>query len=83
MKRSISEITKLIEEQEKSGQSIPVFCASRGLRDTTFYTWRARIHLSESRFTKISGERRIELELISGAVIKVSAEDLKSVLAAL
>ena len=83
MKRSAEEISKLVQEQKASGQSVLAFCTARGLRDTTFYTWRARVQEDDSKFARVGTERRIELDLSNGVTLRVAAEDLKSVLEAL
>jgi len=38
--------SKLIAEQEASGQTIRVFCEQRGLADNSFYRWRQRLEKS-------------------------------------
>lgn len=45
--RSRSEYWRgLIEEQVGSGQSVPAFCAARGLTEQSFYSWRKRLNTS-------------------------------------
>ncbi len=84
MKCSAAEISRLVSEQEASGQSVPLFCRERGLNEATFYSWRSRKPEGESRFARVVTERRrIELELSSGATIRIATEDLKAVLEAL
>ncbi|MBX7144687.1 MAG: hypothetical protein K1X79_09575 [Oligoflexia bacterium] len=81
--RSSEDIKKLVEEQKSSGQSVPEFCASRGLSAKNFYVWRQRTSQRQEKFAPVLSGKRIELELSSGACIKVAKEDLKVVLEAL
>lgn len=81
MRRSEEERARLIEQQSLSGKSIVQFCREHGIDKKSFYQWRARCE--PEKFVRINGSSRIELELSNGAVIKVSKEDLKSVLAAI
>lgn len=83
MRRNISEIVNIVKEQTLSGQSVPEFCLSRGLAEKRFYVWRQRAKAAEARFARVQTDRRIELELKSGATLKVLADDLKIVLEAL
>ena len=83
MGRKSAEITRLVREQHASGESVPEFCAARGLEAKTFYVWRQRIKEGEERFARVSTDRRVELELSSGVTLRVAVEDLKSVLEAL
>jgi len=77
------EIVKLVKEQELSGQSIAEFCRQRGLERKQFYGLRQRVIAGEKQFVRVSGSRKVELELSGGAVIRVEPEDLKLVLEAL
>jgi hypothetical protein len=37
------EWSRMVGLQEKSGQSVRVFCKERGLSEPSFYTWRQRL----------------------------------------
>lgn len=81
--RSYAEIERLVEEQERSGESVRGFCTSRGLTEKSFYVWRQRVRKRKERFVPVVVGERIELELASGVRLKVSKHDLKAVLEAL
>ena len=81
--RQYEEIERLVDEQERSGQSVPKFCADRGLEEKTFYVWRRRVRDRRARFVPLVVGDRIELELESGVRLKVFQHDLKAVLEAL
>ena len=81
--RRFKEIEKLVEEQERSGQSVPAFCAERGLHEKSFYVWRQRVRKQRERFVPVVIGDRIELELEGGVRLKVAKQDLKAVLEAL
>lgn len=83
MRRKSAEVTRLVREQKASGQSVPEFCAARGLEEKTFYVWRQRTKEGDERFARVRTDRRVELELSSGVTLRVAVEDLKSVLEAL
>ena len=81
--RQYEEIERLVDEQERSGQSVPKFCAGRGLEEKTFYVWRRRVRDRRARFVPLVIGDRIELELENGVRLKVFQHDLKAVLEAL
>lgn len=87
MRMKSAESARLVSEQKASGQTVPEFCASRGLDQKTFYVWRQRAKKgSPSRFARVepaATSRRIELELSGGTLIRIPIEDLKAVLEAL
>lgn len=87
MSREISEIKRLLSEQASSNQSIAEFCRERGLEKKTFYRWREKYTLQdrkrESGFVLLKSDRKIELELRGGEVLRVAPEDLRQVLEAL
>ena len=82
-----------VGQQESSGQSIPVFCRERGLKEHAFYWWRQRLRKKNTpvRFalveTKSAGKTvpPIELMLSSGDRLRIpnDAATLKLVLAVL
>ena len=76
--------TRLVKEQQASGESVPQFCAARGLKEKQFYVWRQRYGVQpEARFVRVSDDKRVELELASGVRLRVAVADLKTVLQAL
>ena len=83
MKLTSSERAELVREQASSGQSVPEFCARRGLREKSFYVWRQRARALEGQFARIQTDKRIEIELKGGAILRVALEDLKAVIEAL
>ncbi len=75
---------RLVKEQRESQETVPQFCAARGLKEKQFYVWRQRYgNKSEARFTRIGEDKRVELELRSGVRLFVGVADLKAVLGAL
>ena len=85
MRHSQEAISKLVKEQQSSGRTVRDFCAARGLNPEVFYVWRQRARKGSAGFARVeaTGERRIELELPGGEVLRVPLADLKSVLEAL
>ena len=71
--------TRMVELQEKSGQSVRVFCQERGLGEASFYSWRKRLGrenpvsfaLVEPK-TTVNGF--IELVFSSGDRLRIPAE---------
>jgi len=78
-----AKVQQLVDEQERSGKSVPEFCAERGLREKTFYGWRQRVRPSANRFARIATDARVELEIGNGVHLRVAREDLRAVLEAL
>jgi transposase-like protein len=87
MKRTDAEKSGLVVEQQRSGESVAVFCRRLGIDSKTFYVWRARYGAqgaeSTERFARINTSNLIELELKGGVQIRVAKPDLKAVLEAL
>jgi hypothetical protein len=81
--RNMKEIERLVAEQESRGQSVPLFCAERGLNSKSFYLWRQKVRRHRDRFVPVVVTDRVELELEGGIRLKVGKHDLKAVLAAL
>lgn len=46
-RRTAEEWSKIIDSQSKSGQTISAFCRDQGIKEGTFYYWRARLQESE------------------------------------
>ena len=83
MRQQQAKIQQFVDEQERSGKSVPEFCAERGLREKTFYVWRQRVRRSADRFARIATDGRIELEFGNGVRLRVAREDLRAVLESL
>ena len=85
MRHSQEVIGKLVKEQQSSGKTVREFCAARGLNPEVFYVWRQRARKGSGGFVRVetTGERRVELELSGGVVLRVPLADLKAVLEAL
>jgi len=81
--RSFQEIERLVDEQTRCGQSVPAFCAGRGLQQKSFYAWRRRVRERRDKFVPVVVGDRIEIELDGGIRLKVAKHDLKAVLEAL
>lgn len=58
--RTFKEIEKLVEEQERRGQSVPAFYAERGLHEKGFYVWRQRDTLVPPKFTFLNYSVRLD-----------------------
>lgn len=82
-KRTLEQAAELLEEQAASGQSASEFCRTREISEQTFASWKKRASMAENRFVQLKPARRVELELSSGARVRVAVEDLKTVLSAL
>ncbi len=71
---------RIIELQEKSGQSVKVFCGERGVGEASFYSWRKRLRQpAPVRFALVEPESRtsndaVELVLTSGERIRFPAD---------
>jgi transposase-like protein len=71
---------RMVELQEKSGQSVRVFCQERGLGEASFYSWRKRLRkemsvsfaLVEPKTTMKDGF--IELVLSCGDRLRIPTE---------
>ncbi len=71
----------VLEQQRQSGQSVPAFCAERGLKPSTFFAWRRRlVGAAESAgngFVELMTRRDeasapgLELVLARGVVVRV------------
>jgi transposase-like protein len=84
-----------IQQQEKSGLSVRVFCQSRGLNQHAFYQWRrrfaqgqrARFALVETNGSSVPGGAAVELVLGTGDRLQIAAgvdaTTLRTVLAVL
>lgn len=72
---------KLAREYESSDQGKREFCARQGVRESTLDYWRAKLKRAPV-FLPIASEA-VELELSSGAKLRVKAHQLKLVLDAL
>ena len=73
-----------IKEQSTSGLSVKDFCAERGISLDSFYNQRSILkRKGEQRFARVETKRLVTLEVEGGVTLRVSAEDLKVVLAAL
>lgn len=81
--RTFQELERLVDEQARSGQSVPAFCAGRGLPENSFYAWRKRVRERRGKFVPVVVGDRIEIELDGGVRLKVAKHDLKAVLEAL
>lgn len=68
--------SKLIAEQEASGQSIRAFCKERGIGDHSFYCWRKRLGQSgRVQFTllgTVANPVPLELLLANGERLRIS-----------
>ena len=58
--RSKQEIEQLLEDWEKSGQSVKAFCADLNIADGTFYHWKKKFSKSTGATSK-SGFAPIEI----------------------
>jgi hypothetical protein len=69
--------SKLIAEQEASGQTIRVFGEQRGLADNSFYRWRQRLEKSAPvRFAllkTVGSEVPLELYLTNGERLRIGS----------
>jgi transposase-like protein len=81
----------MIELQEKSGQSVRVFCQERSLTEASFYNWRQRLRkdrrvsfaLVDTKAT--ATDAALELILVSGDRLRIPADaaTLRTVLSVL
>lgn len=69
--------SKLLAEQEASGQSIAAFCQQRGIADNSFYRWRQRLQKSEpARFAllkTVGSGAALELYLANGERLRIGS----------
>jgi hypothetical protein len=67
--------SKLIAEQEASGQPIRAFCQERGLGDHCFYYWRKRLQKSEpvqfALVKTVASAAPLELILANGEQLRI------------
>jgi hypothetical protein len=68
--------SKLIAEQEASGQTIRAFCKERGVADQALYSWRKRLRKVEPvqfvLLKTVSGTAPLELLLASGERLRIA-----------
>ena len=72
--------TKLIAEQEASGQKVGAFCQERSIKENCFYRWRKRLQQSEPvRFALlepkeeiVAGASGLELIMASGERLRIA-----------
>ena len=72
--------SRLITEQEASGQRVRVFCQERGIQQNSFYRWRKRLRenqpvrfaLLEAKEEIAAGASGLELILASGEHLRIS-----------
>jgi transposase-like protein len=70
--------SKLIVEQEASGQTIRAFCKERGVADHCFYFWRKRLGLGRSEpvqfalLKTVASAAPLELLLASGERLRIA-----------
>jgi transposase-like protein len=73
--------SKVIAEQEASGQKVRPFCRERGIGEHSFYHWRKRLRESQTvRFAVLETKRApadgpaaIELVLTTGECLRIGA----------
>ena len=71
---------RMIEQQEKTGQSVRVFCQAQGLSEPSFYNWRQRLRnerpvsfaLVETKEPR--PDTAVELVLVSGERLRIPPE---------
>ena len=67
--------SKLIAEQEASGQTIRAFCEQHGIGDHCFYYWRKRLQKSEpvqfALLKTVASGAPLELILTSGEQLRI------------
>lgn len=72
--------SRMVDLQEKSGQSVRVFCQERGLTEASFYNWRQRVRNERPvSFALVDTKARatdstIELVFLSGERLRIPAD---------
>ena len=70
--------SRLIAEQEASGQGVSAFCQERGIKANSFYRWRRRLQQSESvRFALLEPKEEIVARAFGLEVILTGGERLR------
>jgi hypothetical protein len=70
--------SRLIAEQEASGQSLRAFCDERGIKQNSFYRWRKRVRDNQSvRFALLEPKEEIATRASGLEVILTSGERLR------
>jgi transposase-like protein len=72
--------SKLIAEQEASGQAVQPFCRGRGITERSFYYWRKRLRengtvrfaLLETKAATADAAPAIELVLSTGECLRIA-----------
>ena len=68
--------SKLIAEQEASGQTIRAFCRERNMGEHCFYIWRKRLHQSEpvqfALLKTVASTAPLELLLAGGERLRIA-----------
>ena len=67
--------SKLISEQESSGQTIRAFCQEQGVRDPSFYYWRKQLQKSGpvqfALLKTVASAAPLELILANGEQLRI------------
>ena len=70
--------SRLIAEQEASGQGVSAFCQDRGLKANSFYRWRRRLQQSEPvRFALLEPKEKIVARAFGLEIILSGGERLR------
>ena len=72
--------SRLIAEQQASGQRVHAFCHERGIKPNSFYRWRKRLQesppvrfaLLERKEEIAAGASELELILVSGERLRIA-----------
>jgi transposase-like protein len=73
--------SRIVELQEKSGQSVRVFCQERSLSEPSFYSWRQRLRRDRpvsfalvDTSTTTATEAALEFVLTSGDRLRIPSD---------
>jgi len=70
-----------LARQAASGQSIAAFCRSEGVTEGTFYGWRSRLGLKDSKLNSAEPEIRIPMPFIELGPMKSAIKSNESAVA--
>jgi hypothetical protein len=71
----------VLQEQAASGKSVAAFCRERGLSESSLGYWRGKLNrVKRGAFVKVGEAARIEIELPSGAKLRIPCDAPSEVL---
>lgn len=62
---------RLLEEKERSGQSVKVFCKTNGIKVASYYYWRKRLDSTQGIDDSLFAPIEIQAKPVTGVVVEL------------